>query len=100
MKIIRFLKIVDWGRTVEQVPDTRATPEERWIDTEHLGAVDRAIAALPQALRDPLLLTVFQGLGQAEAARELGISTKAVETRIHRARRTLTDMLQEGGIAS
>lgn len=95
--VMRVLKIAEWGGAVEQVADTRATPEERWIDDEGLGAVDRAISALPPALKDPLLLTVFQGLSQAEAARELGVSVKSVETRIYRARRKLAEMLNQKG---
>ncbi|MDB5696211.1 MAG: polymerase sigma-70 factor,ECF subfamily [Sphingomonas bacterium] len=93
----RLLKFADWGRAAEQVVDTRATPEERWIDDEGLGAVDRAVASLPRALKEPLLLTAFEGLSQAEAAQELGISVKSVETRLYRARRRLADTLKLEG---
>lgn len=51
-----------------------------------LSALDAAIAALPAALKEPLLLTVFEGLSQAEAAALLGHSAKAIETRVYRAK--------------
>jgi RNA polymerase sigma-70 factor (ECF subfamily) len=55
--------------------------------------LDRAIAALPAQLKQPLLLTAFEGLSQEEAAESLGISVKAVETRIYRARKLLSERL-------
>ena len=55
--------------------------------------LDRAIAALPTALKEPLLLTVFEGLSQRDASEALGISPKAVETRIRRARAALTRLM-------
>lgn len=43
--------------------------------------------------RRPLLLTAFEGLSQQEAGEILGVSAKAVETRIYRARRLLAERL-------
>ena len=54
-----------------------------------LSALDAALAALPRTLKEPLLLTVFEGLSQKEAANLLHVSAKAVETRIYRARQIL-----------
>lgn len=65
-------------------------------DGEHkarLAALDAAIAALPAALKEPLLLTVFDEMSQAEAARVLGVSAKAIETRIYRAKQRLREAL-------
>lgn len=73
--------------------DTRPNAEAVWIAQEGLAALDRAIAKLPRALKEPLLLTAFEGLGHADAGRELGISAKAVETRVYRARRALAGEL-------
>ena len=47
------------------------------------------IAKLPLAIREPLILRTIEGLTQAETAEILGISEKAVETRIYRARKAL-----------
>jgi len=61
-------------------------------------AVERmrgAIAALPAALKEPLILCAIEGMSQAEAAQVLGVSEKAVETRIYRAKRRLAEMLRD-----
>lgn len=58
-----------------------------------LVALDAAVADLPTALKEPLLLTVFEKLSQAEAAALLGISAKAVETRVYRAKQKLRDAM-------
>lgn len=66
-------------------------------DEEALSRLDRAIAALPGQLKEPLLLTVFEGMSQAEAGHALGISAKAVETRVYRARKLLAETLRAAG---
>lgn len=79
----------------ERVPDTGRSAEERLIMRERLAALDRAIACLPASLKEPLVLTVFEGLSQAEAGAMLGINAKAVETRVYRARKQLAEVLRE-----
>lgn len=92
-KVMRLLMIADWSEAEARVADARPNPEETWIEEEGLRAIAAAIAALPRALKEPLLLTVFEGLGHIEAGRELGITAKAVETRVARARRKLARSL-------
>lgn len=58
-------------------------------DRQELERTMRAIAALPAATREPLVLCAIDGMSQADAAIVLGISVKAVETRVRRARETL-----------
>lgn len=55
--------------------------------------LDGAIAALPVALKEPLILTVFEGLSQKQAAEALDLSVKAIETRVSRARQKLAEAL-------
>lgn len=92
-KVRRVLLISEWGTAAENAPDPAASAEERWIAEAGLGALDRAVAALPRALKEPMILTALEGLSQAEAGSRLGISTKAVETRVARARRKLSAAL-------
>ena len=92
-KVRRVLLISEWGNAAESVPDPTASAEEQWMAEAGLGALDRAVAALPRALKEPLILTALEGLSQAEAGSRLGISTKAVETRVARARRKLSTVL-------
>lgn len=62
---------------------------------ERLAALDAAVAALPAPLKEPLLLTVFEHLSQAETASLLGVSAKAVETRVYRAKQRLREALSD-----
>lgn len=58
---------------------------------QHLG---RALRQLPPQLRAPLLLTTLRERSQAAAARELGLTRKAVEMRVRRARQHLEKALE------
>lgn len=65
-------------------------PADRQLaDRIELARVREAIAKLPAAIREPLILHAIEGLTHAETAEILGISEKAVETRIYRARKAL-----------
>lgn len=77
--------------------DEAATPVEALLERERLDRLARAIARLPDGLRAPLLLTAVDGCSQQEAAQILGVSAKAVETRIYRARRQLAAALGDDG---
>ena len=76
-----------------QVAEDRVLPDEEVAGREEMARVARAIAELPAALREPLVLHTLQDLSQAETAVTLSISEKAVETRIRRARARLTERL-------
>ncbi|MBI3437877.1 MAG: RNA polymerase sigma factor [Proteobacteria bacterium] len=54
-----------------------------------LARLDIAIASLPAALKEPLLLTQIEGLSHKEAAELLNLSPKAIEVRVYRAKRAL-----------
>lgn len=58
-------------------------------DAFRLAKLDNAIAELPTRYKEPLLLTVVNGLSHQEAAEVLGITSKAVEMRLYRARRNI-----------
>lgn len=93
----RLLVFKGAAGAVDQVADEQPDAEARWIARQELATLDRAIAALPRTLKEPLLLTAFEGLSQADAGRALGISAKAVETRVYRARRALSETLGKSG---
>lgn len=65
-------------------------------DARALRSTEDALARLPAGLKEPLILTVIDGLSQGEAANVLGLSEKAVEMRIYRARKALKAMLAAG----
>lgn len=54
-----------------------------------LRRLETAIAKLPRRLKEPLILTVLEGLSHKQAGALLGINAKAVEMRVYRAKRQL-----------
>lgn len=82
----------------EAVADAAAGAEETLASSAALRALDQAIAALPAALKEPLVLTVLEGLSHKEAGALLGLSAKAVEVRVYRAKRQLAEMLDREAV--
>lgn len=76
------------------IADVAQTPEETLQSREQLAQINAAIAALPANLKDVLLLRTIEGMGQADVAQLLGLTEKAVETRLYRARAKLTEILR------
>ena len=84
----------------------RYQPDQEMIELDEIavnGSYDtsteafvlrRALAKLPQIYREPLVLQVIGGYSIEEIAQQLGLSTGAVMTRIHRARQKLRHALQ------
>ena len=72
--------------------DDAALPDRIAEGRAELAAVSRAIADLPTRLKEVLLLRAIEGMSQAETAALLGISEKAVETRLARARGKLSTL--------
>lgn len=79
----------------DRLPAVECPPDQRLQTEERADAVRKAVAALPEELRQPLVLAVYQGMPQAEIAAILKCSIKAVETRIYRARQQLRACLAE-----
>jgi RNA polymerase sigma-70 factor (ECF subfamily) len=79
---------------VDRLEDDDGTPSDSLQSTERAEAVRRAVAALPEELRQPLILAEWEDKPQAEIAVILNCTVKAVETRIYRARKQLRATLQ------
>jgi RNA polymerase sigma factor CnrH len=106
LRRIALNKCRDWSRRravrrfffaaapLEAADRMPATPGNDAPQEARLATLDQAIAALPAQLKEPLLLTVFEELSQAEAATLLGISAKAVETRVYRSKQKLREALR------
>ena len=60
---------------------------------DELARLDGAIAALPPGLKEPLLLSLTEEMAYREIGEALGITAKAVEVRIYRAKRALAEVL-------
>jgi len=80
------------NQQADPLGDIAAAAESR----EAIGRLAAAIATLPASLKEPLLLRAVEELSGAETARALGISEKAVEMRLYRARARLKEILTAG----
>jgi len=78
---------------VNSAPDSAANASEQLQLREQTEEIRRAVLALPEELRAPLVLFEFESLSQSEIAQILGCTRKAVEVRIYRARQILRKAL-------
>lgn len=85
-----FYKAEDIERPGLQIEEPFAAANNR---EDELARLDNAIAALPQGLKEPLLLSLTDELTHRQIAEALGLTAKAVEVRIYRAKQALTDAL-------
>jgi len=83
------------GTLQETIADSRETPKEILLAGERAGQVRQAVQALPEELREALLLFEYENLSQQEIADILRCTPKAVETRIYRARNLLRKSLSD-----
>lgn len=80
---------------LESLPEETHSPSETMQARERAAAVLRAVAALPEQLRVPLILAEYEEKSHAEIGEILRCSAKAVEVRIYRARHQLRASLSE-----
>jgi len=77
----------------DHLADAGPTPEQNLRRADRAAVVQKAIQALPEELRTPLILAEFEERSQAEIAAILNCSPKAVEMRLYRARNQLREQL-------
>lgn len=75
--------------TAARQPDLAPLADQQLAATRDMDRIAAALVQVPLHLREPLVLTAIDGMSYAEAAEVLGITRKAVETRIARARSQL-----------
>jgi RNA polymerase sigma-70 factor (ECF subfamily) len=81
-----------------RVADERPSPEAETVSHEELRMLRGALAALPEHLREALMLTAVDGLTQAAASATLGCSVKSLEYRVHRARELLAAKMERSAM--
>jgi RNA polymerase sigma-70 factor (ECF subfamily) len=74
-----------WGRRAD----------EQALDSELRGAIQKAVSALPDSYRAVFLLKDVEGLSYEEIASATGETIPAVKSRLHRARLTLRQAIDE-----
>ncbi|MGA7928751.1 MAG: RNA polymerase sigma factor [Candidatus Sulfotelmatobacter sp.] len=89
------IPIEDPEKPVAEVPSADA-PADQTMHGSQVGALlERLIAALPQKLREPLILSAIEEMAPSEVAATLGINEAAVRSRVFRARQILKEKLSE-----
>jgi RNA polymerase sigma factor (sigma-70 family) len=86
-----FVQTEAAGEHPREIPSP-ATSADRILESKEESArLHAAIRELPHDLKTALILTVFEDYSQKECAELLGITPKAVEGRVARARKILED---------
>jgi RNA polymerase sigma factor (sigma-70 family) len=75
-----------------EIADSAPGPAAQIEGQQELQQLERNMQKLSQSLKQPLLLTAIEGLSHFEVGRLLGMSPKAVETRVYRARARLEQL--------
>jgi len=82
------------GVEMDTMTATEASPEAAAVAGSSMAHLHRLIDALPEELRQPLVLASLEGMTSAQAAAALGIPEGTVRTRIQRARLLLKQKME------
>lgn len=93
-KVRRFFALARPIEAALDIADDAIGPEDALADRQEVARLREAVALLPQGLKEPLILFAIEGLSQTETADVLGLTQKAVELRVARAKRRLAEMLE------
>jgi len=84
--------IADMAR---MLPASGLTAEERVASAQHHEHVLRAVAQLPEKEQRVLILSAFEDLSSVEIAHVLGTTESTIRSRLFRARRLLSSLLNQ-----
>ena len=85
------------GPDTPEQADSAPGPVRETAARRELARVTQTLSILPRELREAIVLTAIVGFSQPEAAAALGITLKALEGRITRARAKLSLLIERGG---
>lgn len=85
---------VAWETHAHAKPDGMLiAPETRLIQQETAARIRQAVADLPEAEREAVVLVYLEGLTHQDVAHQTGASLSAVKVRVHRGRNRLRQVL-------
>lgn len=76
-----------------EMADSAPAPSAKAVEADRFGRLQAAIDQLPAKLREALILFALEQRSQTEVAELLGITPKAVETRVYHAKARLRAVL-------
>jgi len=89
----REIPLEDSEKPWEEVASLDTSAEEAVHGAQVSQLLERLIAALPEKLRQPLILSTVEEMSPREVAATLGINQAAVRSRVFRARQILREKL-------
>lgn len=89
----REVALEDPEKPIPEAASSDVPADETVHGTELSAALERMIAALPEKLREPLILSTIEEMSSKEVAATLGINEAAVRSRVFRARQILREKL-------
>ena len=89
----REIALEDPGRPTEEERSSESPADEAMHGVQIGAMLQRLIAALPEKLREPLVLSTIEEMSPREVATILGINEAAVRSRVFRARQILREKL-------
>jgi RNA polymerase sigma-70 factor, ECF subfamily len=92
----REISLDDPDRPGEHVLSSDASADEAMQGAQVGTRLERLIAALPEKLRQPLILSAIEEMSPREVAATLSINEAAVRSRVFRARQILKEKLAQG----
>lgn len=93
------LALLGLGKGSGVEDDSTPAPDLSAASDHALRKLEQAIAGLPRQLKEPLVLTMLEGMSHKDAGEFLGINSKAVETRVYRAKRRLASVLDPSDLS-
>jgi len=89
----REVPLEDPEQPFAEIPSSEASADDVLHGTRVSGVVEKLIAALPEKLREPLVLSTIEEMSPREVGAVLGINEAAVRSRVFRARQLLKERL-------
>jgi RNA polymerase sigma-70 factor, ECF subfamily len=90
---MREIPLDDPDKPQIEVASEESAADEKLQGTQIGTALEKLIAALPDKLREPLILSTIEEMSPREVATTLGMSEAAVRSRVFRARQILKEKL-------
>jgi RNA polymerase sigma-70 factor, ECF subfamily len=89
----REIALDDPERPVREIESTQSPADDTLHGAQMGAALEKLIAALPEKLRQPLILSAIEEMSPREVALTLSINEAAVRSRVFRARQILREKL-------